>query len=236
MADLATEIANLNAQAAELLAKYNGAFEKLDEETQNKILELQDKATELQAQIESLGFKFDENGILVKNDGSELSVGNALKLGGKSLEEVYKLKQFIMSNDVDVSIDVDSTWVEIADELNLIFTVLSENPRLEIGFIPNVEIDGTDQHRFFVRAKIIKNGEEYATTKIQYLLDAGSTGDEMGTGTITWFETIEASAGDEIKIVFETVSETDGDSVLEFGQNFVGETVCRAFVKEYSNE
>ena len=29
MADLATELANLNAQAAELLAKYNGAFEKL---------------------------------------------------------------------------------------------------------------------------------------------------------------------------------------------------------------
>ena len=88
MADLATELANLNAQATELLAKYNGAFEKLDEETQNKIIELQNKAAELQAQIESLGFKFDENGILVKEDGSEISVGNALKLGGKSWEEL----------------------------------------------------------------------------------------------------------------------------------------------------
>ena len=88
MADLATEIANLNAQAAELLAKYNGAFDRLDEETQNKILELQNKAQELQTQIESLGFKFDDNGILVKEDGSEINVGNALKLGGKSLEEI----------------------------------------------------------------------------------------------------------------------------------------------------
>jgi len=59
MADLATEIANLNAQAAELLAKYNGAFDRLDEETQNKILEIQNKAQELQAQIESYGVKFD---------------------------------------------------------------------------------------------------------------------------------------------------------------------------------
>ena len=235
MADLATEIANLNAQAAELLAKYNGAFKKLDEETQNKILELQSKAQALQAQIESSGFKFDDNGILVREDGSEISVGNALKLGGKSLEEINHLKQFVVSDDVDVSIDVDSTWVEIADVLNLTFSVLSENPILEIGFIPNVEVDGTDQHRFFVRAKIIKNGEEYTTTKIQYLLDAGGTGDEMGIGTITWLETIEASEGDEVKIVFETASENSGDSILEFGQNFVGETVCRTFVKEYVN-
>jgi len=95
MADLATEIANLNAQAAELLAKYNGAFKKLDEETQNKILELQSKAQALQAQIESSGFKFDDNGILVREDGSEISVGNALKLGGKSLED-------IATNNIDI--------------------------------------------------------------------------------------------------------------------------------------
>jgi len=103
MADLATELANLNAQAAELLAKYNGAFEKLDEETQNKIIELQDKAAELQAQIESLGFKFDENGILVKEDGSEISVGNALKLGGKSLEEIKSKVIFFYLRDTEMT-------------------------------------------------------------------------------------------------------------------------------------
>jgi len=104
MADLATELANLNAKATELLAKYNGAFEKLDEETQNKITLLQDKAAELQTQIESLGFKFDENGILIKEDGSEISVGNALKLGGKDI--TYFLTR---------ELDFDSGWISQYD-------------------------------------------------------------------------------------------------------------------------
>ena len=116
MADLATEIANLNAQAAELLAKYNGAFDRLDEETQNKILEIQNKAQELQAQIESLGFKFDDNGILVKEDGSELSVGNALKLGGKSLEEILLsskgIKQIKVINDNNIYSTSSASYVE----------------------------------------------------------------------------------------------------------------------------
>ena len=114
MPDLATELANLNAKATELLAKYNGAFEKLDEETQNKIIELQDKAAELQAQIESLGFKFDENGILVKEDGSEISVGNALKLGGKSLDKlieplnIYKTFQLGANSGINVDLGLQA--------------------------------------------------------------------------------------------------------------------------------
>ncbi len=112
MADLATELANLNALATELLAKYNGAFEKLDEETQNKITLLQDKAAELQAQIESLGFKFDENGILVKEDGSEISVGNALKLGGKSLDEIKHIKQIKVITDNNIYSTSSTSYVE----------------------------------------------------------------------------------------------------------------------------
>ena len=119
MADLATELANLNVQAAELLAKYNGAFEKLDEETQNKITLLQDKAAELQTQIESLGFKFDENGILVKEDGSEISVGNALKLGGKSLDEINLNLTFVKWSTnlqtYSISDPGPNVWFELPD-------------------------------------------------------------------------------------------------------------------------
>ena len=125
MADLATELANLNAQAAELLAKYNGAFEKLDEESKNKIIELQDKAAELQAQIESLGFKFDENGILVKEDGSEISVGNALKLGGISLEEIKAenkgIKQIKVITDNNIYSTSSTSYIEA-------FTFSFDNP------------------------------------------------------------------------------------------------------------
>ena len=46
MTDLTQELAKLNAQAAELLAKYNGVFDRLEEEAQNKILEIRDKADE----------------------------------------------------------------------------------------------------------------------------------------------------------------------------------------------
>ncbi|GAB6045076.1 hypothetical protein JCM11957_06740 [Caminibacter profundus] len=101
MADLALELADLNTNARELLSKYDGVFAQLDTETQNKILTLQTTADDLKAQIESLGLKFDDNGILVKEDGSELSVGNALRLGGETLEEIkaYK-KTFGITKDI----------------------------------------------------------------------------------------------------------------------------------------
>jgi len=124
MADLATELAKLNAQAAELLAKYDGAFEKLDEETQNKIIEIQDKAAELQARIEALGFKFDENGILVKEDGSEISVGNALKLGGKSLEEILNsinIHKTIITNGTTLD-DLSALGIDISQIEDTFYT------------------------------------------------------------------------------------------------------------------
>jgi len=154
MPDLATELANLNAKATELLAKYNGAFERLDKESQKKLVEIQSKAEELKKALEdvNLSLKINSDGILVKEDGSEISVGNALKLGGKSLEEV-RIKVFSKQfNTSIINITNTSSSPRIIDELSFEnFEVKAGYKYVVIGKISSAQGIDDDSVRFHAR-------------------------------------------------------------------------------------
>ena len=245
MADLATEIANLNAQAAELLAKYNGAFDRLDEETQNKILELQNKAQELQTQIESLGFKFDDNGILVKEDGSEISVGNALKLGGKSLEEVKIFAVAFLSGPYSYNAQYKNNWKNAHCFIN------GDN----IGDTTNEYFEFIKDGDYYTGIKVLKDGiyecwyvqrgsgadnSEYGVVSLDG--DRGSLENRYGDSVGPWMH--DHSGGDQnysksfffgklnAGDIISGGSDSNADGYMQWGkETYIGQ-LCVKLVKE----
>ena len=89
MADLSVELANLNVNARELFQIYDDAFarlENLSEEKRNEIIALaQEKLQELQKAGGKLQSSIDEK---LQEFSQTGTVANALKLSGKSLEEI----------------------------------------------------------------------------------------------------------------------------------------------------
>lgn len=77
MADVVEELASLNTQAKELLERYDGVFSKLDEKTQQALLDIASKSEKGLNDITAL-----------LQSGKVAEAENALKLGGKSLEEL----------------------------------------------------------------------------------------------------------------------------------------------------
>jgi len=77
MADLTDELAGLNENARLLLEKYDGVFAQLDEQSKQALIDIANKSDEGLQAIQTL-----------LDNGSVAEAENALKLGGKSLDEV----------------------------------------------------------------------------------------------------------------------------------------------------
>jgi len=77
MADTNEELANLNNNARLLLEKYDGVFAQLDEQSKQALIDIANKSDEGLQVIQTL-----------LDNGSVAEAENALKLGGKTLDEI----------------------------------------------------------------------------------------------------------------------------------------------------
>jgi len=106
--DVLLELSKFNDSATDLLDKYSGVFDKLDEATQEKLKEIQN----------TLPITLNQNGVLVDKDGNEISVGNALKLEGKSLQEVKTLYYEYYSTklaSINLGTKNANTWFDLGN-------------------------------------------------------------------------------------------------------------------------
>jgi len=92
MADLTDELAGLNENARLLLEKYDGVFAQLDEQSKQALIDIANKSDEGLQAIQTLL----DNGVVAEAE-------NALKLGGKSLDEIYSnIYAYGYSDDIQV--------------------------------------------------------------------------------------------------------------------------------------
>ena len=106
MADLTDELAGLNENARLLLEKYDGVFAQLDEQSKQALIDIANKSDEGLQAIQTL-----------LDNGSVAEAENALKLGGKSLDEVFALSlpRVMTAKQIDEIVITADDWVYIPD-------------------------------------------------------------------------------------------------------------------------